>query len=92
MPTEPPPSRIRDYTPRDEKQVRFIIGQAQMEALAYANKSSEDDNTNFPLFRLTNPTFIFQRTFIRSLSPYGLAFRPCSLSTWIGGQIPHTGS
>ena len=43
MPAEPPPSRIREYTPRDEKQVRFMIGQAQMESLAYANNSSEDD-------------------------------------------------
>ena len=59
MPTEPPPSRIREYTPRDEKQVRFIIGQAQMEALAYANKSSEDDNTNFPLFQADKPYIYF---------------------------------
>ena len=41
MPAEPPPSRIRAYVPRDEKQVRFIVGQAQMEALAYANNNSE---------------------------------------------------
>lgn len=48
MPAEPPPSRIREYTPRDEKQVRFMIGQAQMESLAYANNSSED-NKALPL-------------------------------------------
>lgn len=56
MPAEPPPSRIREYTPRDEKQVRFIIGQAQMEALAYANKSSEDEQHN--KISLSDP-FIF---------------------------------
>ena len=28
---------IRKYDPKDEKQVRFIIGQAQMEILAYVN-------------------------------------------------------
>ena len=72
MPTEPPPSRIREYTPRDEKQVRFIIGQAQMEALAYANKSSEDDNTNFPLFRLIKLYIYF--------SAY---FHPLTLAIWI---------
>ena len=44
MPAEPPPSRIREYNPRDEKQVRFMIGQAQMESLAYANNKSEDDD------------------------------------------------
>jgi len=40
MPAEPPPSRIREYNPRDEKQVRFMIGQAQMESLAYANNKT----------------------------------------------------
>ncbi|KAI0304867.1 hypothetical protein BC826DRAFT_1089033 [Russula brevipes] len=29
--------RIRAYSPRDERQVRFMVGQAQMEPLAYAN-------------------------------------------------------
>jgi hypothetical protein len=53
MPAEPPPSRIREYTPRDEKQVRFMIGQAQMESLAYANNSSEDG-------RLKSTTSTFQ--------------------------------
>ena len=31
---------IRDYEADDEKQVRFMVGQAQMEALAYANTRS----------------------------------------------------
>jgi hypothetical protein len=39
---EPAPARIRAYSPSDEKQVRFMIGQAQMEPLAYANNKSED--------------------------------------------------
>lgn len=30
-------ARIRPYQPRDEKQVRFMVGQAQMEPLAFAN-------------------------------------------------------
>ncbi|KAH8998992.1 hypothetical protein EDB86DRAFT_3076029 [Lactarius hatsudake] len=34
---ETPTARIRAYTKRDEKEVRFMIGQAQMEPLAYAN-------------------------------------------------------
>jgi hypothetical protein len=34
---EPLSARIRAYSPRDEKEVRFMIGQAQMESLAYAN-------------------------------------------------------
>lgn len=34
---EPLPARIRAYLPRDEKEVRFMVGQAQMESLAYAN-------------------------------------------------------
>ncbi|KAI0274659.1 hypothetical protein BC834DRAFT_849086 [Gloeopeniophorella convolvens] len=34
---ELPAARIRAYTPSDEKQVRFMVGQAQMESLAYAN-------------------------------------------------------
>ncbi len=38
---EPLPARIRAYTPQDEKEVRFMVGQAQMESLAYANNSSE---------------------------------------------------
>jgi hypothetical protein len=37
---EPKPARIRPYKPSDEKPVRFMIGQAQMEALAYANNRS----------------------------------------------------
>ena len=28
---------IRPYEPEDEKQVRFMVGQAQMEHLAFAN-------------------------------------------------------
>ncbi|KAI0067681.1 hypothetical protein BV25DRAFT_1846818 [Artomyces pyxidatus] len=32
-----PSARIRRYIPDDEKQVRFMVGQAQMENLAYAN-------------------------------------------------------
>jgi hypothetical protein len=39
---EPAPARIRAYIPSDEKQVRFMIGQAQMEPLAYANNKSKD--------------------------------------------------
>jgi len=91
MPAEPPPGSIRGYTPRDEKQVRFIIGQAQMESLAYANNKGEDDD-KLPPFTVSFDSLFFQRTSIRSLSPYGFAFRPCSLSTWIGGQIRHTES
>ncbi|KAF8507085.1 hypothetical protein F5888DRAFT_1791374 [Russula emetica] len=34
---EPLPASIRAYSPRDEKEIRFIVGQAQMESLAYAN-------------------------------------------------------
>jgi hypothetical protein len=34
-------ARIRAYSPRDEKEVRFMVGQAQMEPLAYANNRSE---------------------------------------------------
>ena len=34
-------ARIRPYTRRDEREVRFMIGQAQMEPLAYANHYSE---------------------------------------------------
>jgi hypothetical protein len=37
---KPLPARIRAYAPPDEKQVRFMVGQAQMEALAYANNRS----------------------------------------------------
>jgi len=33
-----PRARIRPYSRRDEKEVRFMIGQAQMEPLAYANQ------------------------------------------------------
>ncbi|KAI9460859.1 hypothetical protein BJY52DRAFT_1117599 [Lactarius psammicola] len=35
---ETPTARIRPYSRRDEKEVRFMIGQAQMEPLAYANQ------------------------------------------------------
>lgn len=80
MPEEPPPSRIREYSPRDEKQVRFIIGQAQMESLAYANNKSEHDDGDPCPSDLSQP-FSPQRTSIRSLSQYGFAFPPCSLST-----------
>ena len=45
---EPLPARIRVFTPRDEKEVRFMVGQAQMESLAYANNRSK-------LFSLTIP-------------------------------------
>ncbi len=38
---EPLPARIRAYSPRDEKEVRFMVGQAQMESLAYANNRSK---------------------------------------------------
>jgi hypothetical protein len=38
---EPLPARIRAYSPRDGKEVRFMVGQAQMESLAYANNRSE---------------------------------------------------
>jgi hypothetical protein len=40
MPKPPLPARIRAYVPSDEKQVRFMVGQAQMESLAYANNQS----------------------------------------------------
>ena len=63
------PARIRAYAPRDEKEVRFMIGQAQMESLAYANNRSK---ALLPLFALslalthTDLRFPFfpQRTFI----------------------------
>jgi hypothetical protein len=38
---EPLSARIRAYSPRDEKEVRFMVGQAQMESLAYANNRSK---------------------------------------------------
>ena len=38
---EPLPARIRAYTPQDAKPVRFMIGQAQMESLAFANNRSK---------------------------------------------------
>ena len=34
-------AKIRAYSGRDEKEVRFMIGQAHMEPLAYANQRSE---------------------------------------------------
>ena len=34
-------ARIRAWTPRDDKEVRFMVGQAQMEPLAYANNRSK---------------------------------------------------
>jgi len=34
---EPPQARIRAYAASDEKEVRFMVGQAHMESLAYAN-------------------------------------------------------
>jgi hypothetical protein len=34
-------ARIRAYSNRDEKEVRFMIGQAHMEPLAYANQHRE---------------------------------------------------
>jgi hypothetical protein len=34
-------ARIRAYSERDEKEVRFMIGQAHTEPLAYANQHSE---------------------------------------------------
>ncbi|KAI9508763.1 hypothetical protein F5148DRAFT_1275597 [Russula earlei] len=37
---EPLTAKIRAYTASDEKQVRFMVGQAHMESLAYANKST----------------------------------------------------
>jgi len=33
-------ARIRAYSPRDEREVRFMIGQAHMEPLAYANNGT----------------------------------------------------
>ena len=41
MPESTATARIRAYSPRDEKEVRFMIGQAHMEPLAYANHRSE---------------------------------------------------
>ena len=38
---EPLSARIRAYSGRDEKEVRFMIGQAHMEPLAYANQQCE---------------------------------------------------
>ena len=38
---EPLPTRLRAYIPSDEKPVRFMVGQAQMESLAFANSSSK---------------------------------------------------
>ena len=34
-------ARIRAYSPRNEKEVRFMVGQAQMVSLAYANSHSK---------------------------------------------------
>ena len=66
---KPLPARIRAYAPPDEKQVRFMVGQAQMETLAYANNRS---TVFFPTVlsspSLTDPTVslshLLQRTFI----------------------------
>ena len=41
MPETTASARIRPYAKRDEKEVRFMIGQAHMEPLAYANQRRE---------------------------------------------------
>jgi len=61
---EPTPTRIRAYIPSDEKQVRFMVGQAQMESLAFANSSSEQSTTFFlipePSHADRRPTYFIQ--------------------------------
>ena len=60
--SEPKPARIRAYKPSDEKPVRFMVGHAQMEPLAYANNrstlpsfpSSEPISNTMPHFQRTS--------------------------------------
>jgi hypothetical protein len=70
---EPTPTRIRAYTPSDEKQVRFMVGQAQMECLAFANSSSEQTFLDFP----SRATLIADRDLFKAY------LHPITLAVWI---------
>ena len=63
-------ARIRPYQPRDEKQVRFMVGQAQMEPLAFANNRGQCEQTSFAA-----PTDAKNRP--------AAYFHPVTLAIWI---------
>jgi hypothetical protein len=70
---EPLPARIRAYAPSDEKEVRFMVGQAQMESLAYANHRC----TGLFFFRVVQPDHDPPSPLLPAY------FHPVTLAIWI---------
>ena len=71
------PARIRAYSPQDEKEVRFMVGQAQMESLAYANNRSKVLSSNY--CSVTHSDTHTRLRFSSSLA----YFHPVTLAIWI---------
>ena len=69
--SNPPRAVVRKFKSEDEKQVRFMVGQAQMEHLAFANNRGAYYMTPFRC-----PTFAYSQV----SSGY---FHPLTLAVWI---------